>query len=139
MWIATEAISWQLLETILPTVPESDREAAAILFGGGTPSAIYYTLGITEHISGVGVVSDDASQALFQIAILDQHPAPHPPRIHFAGLNPAKRYHLRCIWPEFLTTEASTFAGSALMQYGMQLPQTTRRVPSPSRPTSATL
>jgi anaerobic selenocysteine-containing dehydrogenase len=46
-------------------VPAADLEKAGIMFGQGTPSAIYYTLGITEHISGV-----DNVQSLCNLALM---------------------------------------------------------------------
>lgn len=46
-------------------VPAADIEQAALWFGRGTPSAIYYTLGITEHICGV-----DNVQSLCNLALM---------------------------------------------------------------------
>lgn len=46
-------------------VPPADIEKAALLYGAGSPSAIYYTLGITEHISGV-----DNVQSLCNLALM---------------------------------------------------------------------
>jgi predicted molibdopterin-dependent oxidoreductase YjgC len=46
-------------------VPAADIEKAAILYGKGSPSAIYYTLGITEHICGV-----DNVQSLCNLALM---------------------------------------------------------------------
>jgi predicted molibdopterin-dependent oxidoreductase YjgC len=46
-------------------VPAADIERAALLFGRGNPSAIYYTLGITEHICGV-----DNVQSLCNLALM---------------------------------------------------------------------
>ena len=46
-------------------VPAADIEQAAIWFGKGAPSAIYYTLGITEHICG-----DDNVQSLCNLALM---------------------------------------------------------------------
>ena len=65
----------------------------------------------------------DASEALFQIAVLGQHPTSHPPVVQFAGLDPDQPYRMECVWPEQFARTAGTFAGSALMQYGLQLPQ----------------
>ncbi len=47
------------------SVPAKDIEAAARLYATGNPSAIYYTLGITEHICGV-----DNVQSLCNLALL---------------------------------------------------------------------
>jgi len=46
-------------------VPARDIEAAGIMYGQGSPSAIYYTLGITEHICGV-----DNVQSLCNLALM---------------------------------------------------------------------
>ena len=70
------------------------------------------------------MVAADGSQALFQVAILDQHPAPHPPRLHFTGLAPDQDYALDCIWPQALAKPLGTFSAAALMGHGLQLPQT---------------
>ncbi len=46
-------------------VPAAEIEKAAIMYGKGQPSAIYYTLGITEHICGV-----DNVQSLCNLALM---------------------------------------------------------------------
>lgn len=46
-------------------VPAEDIEQAGLLYGRGNPSAIYYTLGITEHICGV-----DNVQSLCNLALM---------------------------------------------------------------------
>ncbi len=46
-------------------IPAADIEKAGLMFGGGSPSAIYYTLGITEHICGV-----DNVQSLCNLALM---------------------------------------------------------------------
>jgi len=84
----------------------------------------YHRLETDDHIIAAGVCDRDRSEALFQIAILDQHKSPHPPRTRFAGLDPARRYRLACQWPAPLAKDIGTFAGSALIEYGLQLPQT---------------
>ncbi|WP_041685038.1 alpha-galactosidase [Erythrobacter litoralis] len=86
-------------------------------------SGDYYRLETASHINAIGVVSANRDEALYQVAILDQHPAPHPPRLHFAGLGRDRRYRLAIEWPEHHAAEISTFTGSALMDYGLQLPQ----------------
>ncbi len=45
-------------------VPAEDIEKAALWYGQGQPSAIYYTLGITEHICGVDNVKSLCNLAL---------------------------------------------------------------------------
>ncbi|MSU41999.1 MAG: formate dehydrogenase subunit alpha [Pedosphaera sp.] len=46
-------------------VPAKDIESAALCYGRGKPGAIYYTLGITEHICGV-----DNVQSLCNLALM---------------------------------------------------------------------
>lgn len=46
-------------------VPAKDIERAGLMYGRGAPSAIYYTLGITEHICGV-----DNVQSLCNLALM---------------------------------------------------------------------
>ena len=41
----------------------------------------------------------------------------------FSGLDPEKRYRVTLKWPGFLVRECGNFAGSTLMGYGLQLPQ----------------
>ncbi len=46
-------------------VPAADIEQAGLIYGRGAPGAIYYTLGITEHICGV-----DNVQSLCNLALM---------------------------------------------------------------------
>ena len=90
----------------------------------------YHRLESAPHINAIGSVADNQAEALFQIAILDQHPAPHPPLIRFAGLDPEAPYTLNQLWPPQhsgtgkTAQPAQSFAGSALMEYGLQMPRT---------------
>jgi formate dehydrogenase major subunit len=61
-------------------VPAADIEKAAILYAKGSPSAIYYTLGITEHICGV-----DNVQSLCNLALMTGNLG-----IEGAGINPMR-------------------------------------------------
>ena len=45
-------------------IPAEDIEKAALMYGGGAPGAIFYTLGITEHICGVDNVKSLCNLAL---------------------------------------------------------------------------
>lgn len=83
----------------------------------------YYRLELPAHINGIGVVREDRSEALFQIAVLEQHPSPHPPRARFAGLDRDRRYRMTCVWPPDRQGELASYSGSALCEYGLQLPQ----------------
>lgn len=84
----------------------------------------YHRLETPAHVAGIGVTARDLGTALFQIAILDQHPVTHPPRIRFTGLDPARLYRAECIWPKAQAREPNRIAGTALMEYGLQLPLT---------------
>ena len=84
----------------------------------------YHRLETPDYLSGIAVVSADAKEALAQLAVLDQHPTTHPPRLNLAGLDPEVRYRVSLLWPEFVAGDLGRFAGSALMGYGLQLPQT---------------
>lgn len=61
-------------------VPAADIEEAGLLYGRGNPSAIYYTLGITEHICGV-----DNVQSLCNIALMTGNLG-----IEGGGINPMR-------------------------------------------------
>lgn len=61
-------------------VPAADIEKAALWYGGGSPSAIYYTLGITEHICGV-----DNVQSLCNLALMTGNLG-----VEGAGINPMR-------------------------------------------------
>ena len=95
-----------------------------------------YRLDTALHHLASGVVARDKSEALFSFSYMtgDQHVLPG--RLQFAGLDPARRYHLALIWPEGwqavkapsliekldLSGSGAVFNGAALMQAGMQLP-----------------
>ncbi len=61
-------------------VPAADIERAGLIYGRGNPSAIYYTLGITEHICGV-----DNVQSLCNLALLTGNLG-----IEGGGINPMR-------------------------------------------------
>jgi len=95
-----------------------------------------YRLDTAPHHLASGVVARDKSEALFSFSYMwgDQHVLPG--RLQFAGLDPARNYHLTLIWPEAwqavkapsliekldLGGAGAVFSGAALMQAGMQLP-----------------
>ena len=61
-------------------VPAADIEKAGLWFGEGSPSAIFYTLGITEHICGV-----DNVQSLCNLALMTGNLG-----IEGGGINPMR-------------------------------------------------
>ena len=95
-------------------------------------------LDTAPHINTVGCVAEDQSQALFSYAKLDEEPGTHPQRLQFSGLNPAKHYRTKLVWPlenpsisapsiidaAALDAEGHVFTGAALMGYGIQPPLT---------------
>ncbi len=84
----------------------------------------YHRLETPVHIVAAGIVAADRQEALYQIAVCDQHPTTHPPRLKFAGLDLQQSYAVHCVWPSAHEKPLGSFAGSALMQYGLQLPLT---------------
>lgn len=90
------------------------------------------------HTNFVGCVAEDASEALFSYAKLEEQPQTQPSRIRFEGLNPSKLYRTRLVWPQKnpsvsvpsiidaadLAGEGSVFSGAALMGHGIQPPLT---------------
>ncbi|MEP2735837.1 MAG: alpha-galactosidase [Erythrobacter sp.] len=98
----------------------------------------FLRLSSASHTNLVGCVAADASEALFSYAKLEEQPQTQPNRIRFDGLDPAKQYCTRLVWPEKnpsisapsivdaadLTGKGSIFSGAALMGYGIQPPLT---------------
>ena len=92
----------------------------------------------TPHTNLTGCVAEDKNEALFSYAVLDEEPHTHPRRIRFGGLDPAKHYRTRLVWPPEnpsisapsiidagqLSGEGSIFSGAALMGHGIQPPLT---------------
>jgi alpha-galactosidase len=88
-----------------------------------------------QHLAS-GVVARDKSEALFSFAYIAGDPHVLPGRLRFAGLDPARRYQLRLVWPEGwravkqpsliekldLVGDGAMFSGAALMNAGMQMP-----------------
>lgn len=118
------------LELDLARESESDRatlSAAIALYKAHRAlihSGRYYRVEACGHIAAIGCVASDRSQALFQFAVLDQHPDPHPPQIRFPGLDPSRRYRVSLAWPRELAGLCGTYAGSALLGHGLRLPPT---------------
>ena len=88
----------------------------------------------SQHLAS-GVVARDKSEALFSFAYMTSDPHVLPGRLYFAGLDAARQYRIRLIWPEKwqavkapslieqldLAGNGAVFTGAALMQAGMQL------------------
>ncbi len=92
----------------------------------------------SETKNSIGCVARDQSEALFLHAKLDTELHTLPARLHFAGLDPARDYRVRLVWPLVnpslstpsiietakLLADGSAFSGAALMGYGIQPPLT---------------
>jgi alpha-galactosidase len=89
-----------------------------------------------DYLASMGCVSPNKEEALFSCALLDMHPTTQPPRLRFDGLDPAKQYRVKLVWPTInpsrshpsiidaaaLMENGTPFAGAALMEHGIQLP-----------------
>lgn len=87
-------------------------------------------------VRSFGVVAADRSEALFSHALLEPHGSVYPPMLRFAGLDPARDYRVRLVWPEtpvWLTEpnaltelgiagEGALLPGALLIETGLQLP-----------------
>ncbi|WP_051699139.1 alpha-galactosidase [Erythrobacter longus] len=88
------------------------------------------------HANVVGVVSPSRAEAMFSYALLESRPRTAPDRLFFAGLDEARQYRVRIVWPGVdpsinqpsivqscdLMRKGTVFSGAALMQFGMQTP-----------------
>lgn len=96
----------------------------------------HYRIDTPDFLNAAGIVSADQAEAIFSCALIDTHPAPLPPRLRLDGLDPARSYRLRIIWPERhpsitapsiietadLLGQGAVLGGAALMEHGIQLP-----------------
>ena len=83
-----------------------------------------------------GVVARDRCEAIYSVAYVASDPRVLPERLRFAGLDPARNYLIKLIWPTSwqaikgpsaiemlgLHDDGATFSGAALMHGGLQLP-----------------
>ncbi|AWW75445.1 alpha-galactosidase [Erythrobacter sp. KY5] len=90
------------------------------------------------HTNLMGCVARDAGEALFAFAVLDLEIATLPERVTFPGLDRAKTYRVRLVWPKHnpsistpciidaagLQGEGVVVSGAALTTYGIQPPLT---------------
>ncbi|MDN3644726.1 alpha-galactosidase [Pontixanthobacter aestiaquae] len=96
----------------------------------------FYRIETPDYLAAMGCVAREKHEALFSCALLDMHPATKPDRLRFDGLNPAKQYRIKLLWPQSnpsrshpsiidaaaLMENGTAFAGAALMEHGIQLP-----------------
>lgn len=98
-----------------------------------------FRLELPEYMHGLGIVSQDKSEALFSCSLVACSPASLPDQFFFAGLDKKALYELQIIWPtksgehwpkasvfNFKTNlpeiDGKQFSGELLMQLGMQIP-----------------
>lgn len=96
----------------------------------------FHRVASLPHANVVGVVSLSLEEALFSYALLESRPRTAPDRLFFAGLDEARQYRVRIVWPGVdpsinqpsivqscdLMGKGAIFSGAALMQFGMQTP-----------------
>ncbi|NVE93287.1 alpha-galactosidase [Altererythrobacter lutimaris] len=99
-------------------------------------SGEFFRLERSDIINFVGCVSKSKDEALFSWAKTEVDPQMHPARTYFSGLDPAKRYRLKLVWPHQvpaiqgqsivdaanLAGDGAVFSGSVLMEHGIQAP-----------------
>jgi alpha-galactosidase len=131
------------MELNLLTEPEVDLaelQAAVALYKQHRAllhSGDHYRLDTPAYLNASGVVAPDKLGALYSVAFISGHAMTIPDRIFFAGLDTARKYRLRLIWPQRWKSHSTppvdraidfskdaVFSGEALMALGMQLPLT---------------
>ncbi len=135
------------MELNLLTEPEADLaelKAAVALYKQHRAllhSGDHYRLDTPAYLNAFGVVAPDKSEAVYSVAFISGHAMTIPDRIFFAGLDFARSYRLRLIWPMAWKSHStppsdlaqdstidfsqdSVFSGEGLMVLGMQLPLT---------------
>jgi len=95
-----------------------------------------YRLSAQSNYTASAVVSVDGGEALASCAKVARDLYTAAPRLRFTGLDPAKAYRTKIVWPSApvsltvpsiveaadLSGEGSVFSGEALMEHGIQLP-----------------
>lgn len=96
----------------------------------------FHRLETPPHVNAIGVVAENADEALFSWCNLEGHLETLPGRIFFTGLDRDFSYRIRIIWPDpvpvktepsvldaiALNSKGSIIPGEALMQMGLQTP-----------------
>lgn len=96
----------------------------------------FVRLDSSDYLNMVGVIAKDRGEAIFSCAKTTGHSTTLPGRFRFAGLDAAKRYRVKLIWPRAnisvtspsiveaadLMGNGSVFSGEALLVHGVQLP-----------------
>ena len=98
----------------------------------------FHRLETPDYLNVVGVVSADRREALYSVAFLKGHASSLPDRVHLPGLDGARRYRVRVVWPTTwrsimkpsvvetmdLAGAGHGVSGAALERIGLQLPLT---------------
>mgnify|MGYP001951126429 CR=1 FL=1 len=98
----------------------------------------FVRLASPDNTNLIGCVAKTREEALYSFAVTDIEPKTLPDRIKLGGLDAARRYRIRLVWPHYnpsistpsivdsaeLNGAGSVFSGAALMQYGIQPPLT---------------
>ena len=117
--------------TILKVGLALHKQHRALLHSGD-----FYRLETPAYANAIGVVSKDKTEALYSLCNLTGHGETLPGRLFFAGLDPAKSYRLKIIWPNpprsvsqpsvlqalDLGGDGTVLSGDVLMKAGIQLP-----------------
>ena len=99
-------------------------------------SGAFHRLDTPDYVNAIGVVAADKTEALFSWCNLTGHQTTLPGRMRVAGLDPARQYQTRIIWPNpvrsistpsvidalDLAGDGAVLTGEALMQMGLQVP-----------------
>jgi len=140
--IATALFGHMGMELNLLEAPAADLEILkaglalhkkhrALIHGGD-----FYRLDTPDHVNAIGVVARDQSEAVFSWCNLTGHHQTLPGRMYVPGLDPAKNYRTKIVWPERLrsvshpsilsaldlTGEGANLPGEALANAGLQIP-----------------
>jgi len=130
------------MELNLLTEPEADLaelKAAIALYKqyrGLLHSGALQRLDTPHYLVAMGVVAQDRGEALFSVTLVTGHARTLPDRVYFRGLDPARHYRLKLVWPRHrtaraapsviealdLSTSGAIICGDALMKAGLQLP-----------------
>ncbi len=101
-------------------------------------SGRFWRLGSATGTNLIGCVSEDLSEALYSYAKLETELATLPQRVVFKGLDPARHYRVKMVWPQHnpsistpsivdaanLQACGTIVSGAALMGHGIQPPLT---------------
>lgn len=107
------------------------KKHRALIHGGD-----FHRLDTPDHVNAIGVVARDQSEAVFSWCNLTGHQQTLPGRMYVPGLDPAKTYRTKIVWPERLrsvshpsilsaldlTGEGADLPGEALANAGLQIP-----------------